>query len=85
MPQRKRLARKATDADADAHSRMSLRLPSRQEDKALKLVSDSADTKAHAQWPKTGMERQRRILVGVICSQQMKISPLRDFIPEIYN
>lgn len=76
----------ATDAAA-AHSRMSLSLSSRQEDKdgALKLVSESADTKAHAQWPKTGMERQRRILVGVICSQQMKISPLRGFIPKIYN
>lgn len=31
------------------------------------------------------MERQRRILVGVICSQQIKISPLRGFIPLIYN
>ncbi|KAM9352196.1 pro-adrenomedullin [Symphorus nematophorus] len=39
------------------------------EDKVLKLVSDSAETKAHAQWPKTGTERQRRILVGVFCSQ----------------
>lgn len=74
-------------AAADAHSRMSLSLPSRQEDKdgALKLVSESADTKVHAQWPKTGMERQRRVLVGVICSQQMKISALRGFIPQIYN
>lgn len=68
------------DVDA-AHSWMSLSLPSRQEDEAgaLKLVSESTDTNAQAQWPKKGMERQRRILVGVICSQQMKISPLRRF------
>lgn len=60
MPLRRRLARKAMAAAA-AHSRMSFRFLSRQEDKdkALKLVSHSADTKLHAQWPKTGMERQK--------------------------
>lgn len=84
MPLRTRSARKATGADA-AHSRMSLSLPSWQEDRdgALKLVNKSTFTNAQAQWPKTGTERQRRILVGVICSQQMKISPLRGFFQRL--
>lgn len=67
-------------AAAAARSRMSLSLPSRQEDKdgALKLVSDSADTKAHAQWPKTGMARQRRILVwGYLLTANEDKSPQR--------
>ncbi|XP_036962303.1 uncharacterized protein admb isoform X2 [Acanthopagrus latus] len=45
---------------------------SKQEDKdgALKLVSNSAVTNAQAQWLKTGMERQRRILVGLFAHRR---------------
>lgn len=46
------------DAAAAAHSRMSSKLEDK--DGALKLVSDSADIEAHAQWPRTGMDRQRK-------------------------
>lgn len=54
MPLRRRLAQQAMAAAAAAPSWMSLSSSSRQKDKdeALKLVSESADTKAHAQWPK---------------------------------
>lgn len=78
MPPRGRSALMATGVDA-AHSWTSASWPWRGIDKdvALKPVSESSDTNAHAQWPKT---TQRRILVGVICSQQMKISPLSLFL-----
>lgn len=54
VPLGTRWAQKATDAAAAALSWTPLSSPSGQEDKdgALKLVSDSADTIAHAQWPK---------------------------------
>lgn len=54
---------------------MPLRLTYRweEQDKAVKLVGNSAESRALAQWPK----RQRRILVEVICPQQMKRSPWR--------
>lgn len=48
MPLEASLAKQAMDAADAAHSWMSLNSPSRQEDGALKLVSESTDTKAHA-------------------------------------
>lgn len=62
MPLRKRLGLKVMGADADAHSKMLLELSPRQEDKALKLVSDSTDTKTHAQWVETAIEKAKENL-----------------------
>lgn len=48
MPLETSLAQQAMVAAAAAHSWMSLSSPCRQEDGALKLVSESTDIKAHA-------------------------------------
>lgn len=57
-PLRKRSARTAMDADADAPSKMWLRVTSRQKDKTLKMICHSAAMK-FAQRLKAGVEKEK--------------------------